>query len=65
MNNALLVRNSDMTLREYYAGQALQGLTSQHQPNSDKYIAKLAVKFADALIVELDKTNEEASSTST
>lgn len=46
-----------MTLRQYYAGKALQGLLA-HQGDrvSQDHIAHLAVIEADALIAELEKT---------
>jgi hypothetical protein len=52
-----------LTKREYFAGKALQGLLSIYDdnernptvPNEDnvKYMAKLAVKAADILLLEL------------
>ncbi|MCA6488474.1 MAG: hypothetical protein IM551_00430 [Chitinophagaceae bacterium] len=54
-----------LTKREYFAGKALQGLLSIYDnneqnptvPNEEnvKYMAKLAVQAADALIAELNK----------
>jgi hypothetical protein len=53
-----------MTLRDYFAGQALAGiaqavtithLTMQAQTPPDDIAAKWAVGFADALIAELQK----------
>lgn len=54
-----------LTKREYMASQALSGLLSIYEnneqnpivPNEDnvKYMAKLAVKAADALLEELNK----------
>ncbi len=44
-----------MTLREYYAGQALAGmLTAGANWHEEKATAKIAIKHADALIAELD-----------
>ena len=53
-----------MTLREYYAGQALAGMTSSLAENATQYLdkiekivklqSKLAVLSADALIAELE-----------
>lgn len=47
-----------MTKREYFAGLALQGLlvTKAIEHLSAQHVAKQAVKFADALIAELAKT---------
>lgn len=47
-----------MTLREYYAGLAMQGIISAcgDRQSSDKTIAYWAVQKADALIAELAKT---------
>lgn len=46
-----------ITLRQYYAGKALQGLVA-HQGDrvSQDHIAHWAVIEADALIAELEKT---------
>ncbi len=46
-----------MTLREYYAGLAMQGLLAvpAHQQNSASMYARDAVRCADALIAELAK----------
>lgn len=57
-NNSLI----GLTKREYFAAKALQGLLSTYDSNRNglvpnnsnvKYIAKLAVSAADALLVEL------------
>lgn len=50
--------NAGMTKREYFAGLALQGLlvTKAIEHLSAQHVAKQAVKFADALIAELAKT---------
>jgi hypothetical protein len=46
-----------LTKREYFAAMALQGLlTDNESPNSREEFAGYAVKFADALIEELNKT---------
>jgi len=50
-----------MTIREWYAGLAMQGmLASYTDPNMSfperEAAAKTAVEFADALIAELNKT---------
>ncbi|ROI05488.1 hypothetical protein EGI16_03625 [Chryseobacterium sp. G0240] len=51
--------NQGLTIREYYAGLAMQGMKSN--PNlsglSVEFIAEQAVKVADALIKELLKLN--------
>lgn len=48
---------SGMTLRQYYAGKALQGLLSDPAGNSPyERFASDAVRLADALIAELEKT---------
>lgn len=47
-----------LTKREYFAGLALQGLVSnQHYaPQADtSYLPKLALGYADALLLELEK----------
>jgi hypothetical protein len=70
------VFHSGMTLREYYAGLALQGLASNSdlgkmimtnwQAGKDKeltssqLIARDAVEMADALIAELNRVKTEA-----
>ena len=47
-----------MTLREYFAGQAMAGLLSHIEVgmNGETEIAKLAVRQAQALINELNET---------
>jgi len=50
-----MVKNPGMTLREYYAGQALAGiLACSYQPANEELMAKKAVRLADALIAELE-----------
>ena len=48
-----------LTIRQYYAGLAMQGIISR--PNDLKALQELelAVKYADALIEELNKTEKE------
>ena len=49
-----------MTLREYYAGQALTGFLSN--PQCDYQASELArwvLRYADALLEELAKANQE------
>lgn len=50
-----------MTLREYYAGLAMQGFLSTETGNSFKreLIAKWSVECADAIIAELEKETAE------
>lgn len=59
------VGNDGMSLREYYAGQALSGIMANPERwkeiandyyNSGKKNAAKAVSLADALIEELEKT---------
>lgn len=52
-----------MTLRDYFAGQAMQGMLSdpkvgykQGELDGDEVVAKAAVGFADALLAELRRT---------
>jgi len=50
-----------MSLRTYYAGQAMMGLLASwgnHDVTAFDEIAHDAVKAADALILELDKTEK-------
>ena len=57
---------SGMTLREYYAGQALVGLLVDKPDNMraqsfaevQKVVAHAAVAYADALIAELEENHE-------
>jgi hypothetical protein len=53
-----------MTLRQHYAGLAMQGLLADHKDHSDERadgetcpqtVARLAVEHADALIVQLSQ----------
>jgi hypothetical protein len=50
-----------MSIRQYYAGLAMQGMLSNHlmidQFGGYDIIADNAVKFADALIASLNKIN--------
>ena len=52
-----------MTLRQHYAGLALQGLSHATAPDGTwfhdpKTVAAAAVEYADALLAELEKQNE-------
>ena len=48
-----------MTMRDWFAGQALQGLLASCRADNHSYTVadncKIAVKYADALLVELTK----------
>lgn len=48
-------QNDGMTLRQHYAGLAMQGMAMRSQVLFDHEIASLSVKLADALIAELEK----------
>lgn len=50
--------NKGLTKREYFAGLAMQGMASSDLTYED--IAHDAVKMADALLKELDKSKNEA-----
>ena len=49
------LNSGGMTLREYYAGLAMQVLVINNGAYSSKDIAEDAVIYADALIKELEK----------
>jgi len=44
-----------MTLRDYFAGQALAGFSVCHADNACIVIAKQAYKLADAMLAEREK----------
>ena len=44
-----------MTLRQRYAGMAMQGLLLSDAGREAQYLAENAVEFADALIAELSR----------
>jgi hypothetical protein len=49
--------NKGLTKREYFAAMATQGtMTSSYSMNM---IAEIAVKMADALLAELEKTKQQ------
>jgi hypothetical protein len=48
---------SGMTLREYYAGLAMQGIAAKGNRLDRHEVARDAVEFADALIHELKITS--------
>jgi hypothetical protein len=52
------VANEGMTLRDYFAAKAMQGLLSAHNPmiTDTNGIAKAAYKMADAMLAERNKT---------
>ena len=54
----ILVDESGMTLRQWYAGQALSGLLAHHGGAGQFITIREAVVFADALIAELDKKED-------
>lgn len=57
--NAIYPENQGVTLREHYAGLAMQSLLLNDYFNGVSYAnrAKEAVKCADALIAALEKSN--------
>lgn len=53
------VQNDGLTKREYFTAMALQGLLASYSPTSfpdAKDVAEWTIKYADALINELNKT---------
>lgn len=48
-----------ITLREYYAGLALQGLASRSGGLSCEEVAEDAVRLADALLLALETSRKE------
>ncbi len=48
--------SNGLTKREYFAAMALQGLLSDYESESIEDYSKYAVKLADTLIEELNKT---------
>ena len=61
--------HAGMTLREYYAGQALAGIISNNNfllsvsegdfVNTEKMVAQLSVSYADAIIAALKETEHD------
>ena len=45
-----------MTLRDWFAGQALGGMVSEARPASASEIAHAAYKLADAMLTERERT---------
>lgn len=55
------VKSSGMTLRDYFAGQALAGMVSNlsiGNPSDAWKKAELCYRFADAMLAEREKGNE-------
>lgn len=52
--DVLVWGGAGMTLRQYYAGQALAGMLAAFR-SEPEYAAPKAVQYADALIAELEK----------
>ena len=53
---ALPEGSSGLTVREYFAGLAMQGLASRKGDQNSAITAKQAVRMADDLIEELEKS---------
>jgi hypothetical protein len=53
-NGDFLYGRSGMTLREHYAGLAMQGYTANGANLSPRDVAHWALEYADALIAELE-----------
>ena len=51
-----LVREEGMTLRDYFAAKAMQGLLQYAYTHADR--ASVAYKVADAMIAEREKDND-------
>lgn len=52
-NDPCIIKDPGMTLRDYFAGQALAGLMANHMPYSTfSLIASKAYKAADAMLKE-------------
>lgn len=47
-----------LTKREYFASMAMQGIAQHYSKGQDTALAEKAIKFADALIKELNKVSE-------
>jgi len=48
-----------LTKREYFAGLAMSDIIKEYPLERANHCAKRAVIFADAILAELDKTNEQ------
>jgi len=52
--------DTGMSIRDYFAAAALNGMLSHpHRGTDPKYVAISAVQYADALINELNKQDED------
>ena len=49
-------RDAGMTLRDYFAGQALAGIAAMQSPHTYEQDAQQAYKFADAMIKNREKS---------
>lgn len=45
-----------MTLRDYFAAKALQGILAGHSDNTPDVSAEWAYKYADAMLAQRNKT---------
>lgn len=52
---AIYASEKGMTLRQYAAIKAMQGMFAKHGTGDVDYVVKHAVKAADALLAELEK----------
>lgn len=53
------VAQEGMTLRQHYAGLAMQGLLADPETTAGAdLVAKVSVQYADALLAELEKQND-------
>jgi hypothetical protein len=57
---AFNVFNQGLTKREYFAAMAMQAVLSTHGEDYPEIIAVRALRYADALINELNKEDEKA-----
>ena len=53
------VQDSGLTKREYFAAMAMQGLCAENTYQDSESLAKKAVGCADALLNELEQTNDQ------
>jgi hypothetical protein len=54
-----MLNHRGLTKREYFAGMAMQGMTSNcYKDHPDQHIAESSVLLADALIEALNKTEK-------
>lgn len=54
-----MLNHRGLTKREYFAGMAMQGMTSKcYKDHPDQHIAESSVLLADALIEALNKTEK-------